>query len=46
MTVKELIDHLYKCSPDLKVEINCDEVAYIIEHKDIITPENSYVEIT
>lgn len=47
MKVKELIEYLSKCNPDYLVMLNgSDSVSFVIEHKDIISEEQSFVEVS
>lgn len=47
MKVKELIEHLSKCNPDYNVLLNgSDTVCFVIEHKDIICEDQSFVEVS
>lgn len=47
MTVKELIDYLYKCDPEYSVVCCGDEdVRWVIQHTDFTNPEESFVEIS
>lgn len=47
MDVKELIEYLTKCNPNYQVLLNGnDEVYFVIEHKDIISENQSFVEVS
>lgn len=47
MSVKELIEYLSKCNPEYTVLLNgSDAVSFVIEHKDIISEDQSFVEVS
>ena len=47
MTVEQLIEYLSKCNPEYKVLLNGNnDVMFVIEHKDIVCDDQSFVEVS